>query len=230
MGGESGLVPFADDFHREAIQIAHRHGALYVFDEVVTGLRMGLGGAQGALGVKPDLTTLGKALMSGWPSCGAVCGRADVMETASAGVIPDGRPFAYLAGTLPGTVLSAGAAYYTIVELEKPGVMEHLFAVAHDYVEKLNALFAKRASGFFAYNFGGIVRIEMTAPHAVPITGPNALQEIMFRRGILEQYSFVVHANGVLTRNGRDMVSVSHTNADNDKAVQAFAALLDGLA
>ena len=54
VGGESGLVPFADGFHEAAIEIAHRHGALYVFDEVVTGLRMGLGGAQGALGVKPD--------------------------------------------------------------------------------------------------------------------------------------------------------------------------------
>ena len=230
VGGESGLVPFADGFHAQAIEIAHRHGALYVFDEVVTGLRMGLGGAQGALGVKPDLTTLGKALMSGWPSCGAVCGRADVMETASAGVIPDGRPFAYLAGTLPGTVLSAAAAYYTITELEKPGVMEKLFAVAADYVDKLNVLFGARGCGFFAYNFGGIIRIEMTSPHAVPITGPDALQEIMARRNALEHYSLIVHANGVLSRNGRDMVSASHTPQDNDTAVMAFAALLDCLA
>jgi glutamate-1-semialdehyde aminotransferase len=229
VGGESGLVPFADGFHKAAIEIAHKHGALYVFDEVVTGLRMGLGGAQGAMGVKPDLTTLGKALMSGWPSCGAVCGRADVMEAASAGVIPDGRPFAYLAGTLPGTVLSASAAYYTFLELEKPGVMEHLFAVAADYVRKLNSLFAERHCGFFAYNFGGIIRIEMTAPHGVPITGPEALSEIMLRRGILEEYSLIVHSRGVLTRNGRDMVSASHTNHDNDSAVEAFSALLDCL-
>ncbi|HVO40312.1 MAG TPA: aminotransferase class III-fold pyridoxal phosphate-dependent enzyme [Spirochaetia bacterium] len=230
VGGESGLVPFADDFHAAAIEIAHKHGALYVFDEVVTGLRMGLGGAQAALDVKPDLTTLGKALMSGWPSCGAVCGRADVMETASAGVIPDGRPFAYLAGTLPGTVLSAAAAYYTFVELEKPGVMQHLFDAAADYVSKLNSLFDGRGCGFFAYNFGGIIRIEMTAPHAVPIRGPEALQEIMHRRGILEEYSMIVHANGVLTRNGRDMVSASHSRQDNDKAVQAWSVLLDSLA
>ncbi|MGO9410426.1 MAG: aspartate aminotransferase family protein [Spirochaetia bacterium] len=230
VGGESGLVPFTDDFHKAAIEIAHKHGALYVFDEVVTGLRMGLGGAQGALGVKPDLTTLGKALMSGWPGCGAVCGKAEVMETASAGVIPDGRPFAYLAGTLPGTVLSAAAAYFTFVELEKPGVMDRLFNAASDYVDKLNALFAGRSCGFFAYNFGGIIRIEMTAPHAVPITGADALNEIMMRRGILEEYSMIVHANGVLTRNGRDMVSASHTEEDNDKAVKAFGALLDCMA
>jgi glutamate-1-semialdehyde 2,1-aminomutase len=227
VGGESGLVPFADGFHEEAMEIAHRHGALYVFDEVVTGLRMGLGGAQEALGVKPDLTTLGKALMGGWPGCGAVCGSAEVMETATAGVIPDGKPFAYLAGTLAGSTLSAAAAYYTIAELEKPGVMDRMIAAAADLVDKLNALFTRRGCGFFAYNFGGIVRIEMTAPHGVPLTGPEVFPEILGRRGLLEQYSAVVHAHGVLTRNGRDMVSTAYSAADNDLAVAAFSALVD---
>jgi glutamate-1-semialdehyde 2,1-aminomutase len=229
VGAESGLVPFADGFHAAAMEIAHRHGALYVFDEVVTGLRMGLGGAQESLGVKPDLTTLGKALMGGWPSCGAVCGRADVMETAASGAIPDGRPFTYLAGTMAGNTLSAAAAYYTIVELEKPGVMERMFVVASDYVDKLNGLFATRGRGFFAYGFGGIIRIEMTAPHGVPITGPEVFPHILQRRAMLDEYGMVVHANGVLTRNGRDMVSCRHTTKDNDRAVAAFAALIDAL-
>jgi glutamate-1-semialdehyde aminotransferase len=229
VGAESGLVPFADGFHAAAIEIAHRHGAVYVFDEVVTGLRVGLGGAQASLGVKPDLTTLGKALMGGWPSCGAVCGSAAVMETASTGVVPDGRPFAYIAGTMPGNTLSAAAAYFTIVELEKPGVMDKLFMVAGDLVDKLNGLFAARSCGFFAFNFGGIIRIEMTAPHGVPLTGPEVFPEILHRRGLLDGYSLVVHANGVLTRNGRDMVSTSHTTKDNDRAVKAFGALIDML-
>ncbi len=229
VGAESGLVPFADGFHAAAIEIAHRHGAVYVFDEVVTGLRMGLGGAQAALDVKPDLTLLGKALMGGWPGAGAVGGRAEVIDTATVGVIPDGKPFAYIAGTMPGNTLSAGAAYYTILELEKPGVMERMFVVASDYVDKLNGMFAARGCGFFAYNFGGIIRIEMTAPHAVPLTGPEAMQEILFRRGLLEQYSMIVHASGVLTRNGRDMVSCTHTTRDNDAAVKAYGRLIDAL-
>jgi glutamate-1-semialdehyde aminotransferase len=229
MGAESGLVPFADGFHAAAIDIAHRHGALYVFDEVVTGLRMGLGGAQAALNVKPDLTMLGKALMGGWPGAGAVGGRSEVIDTATVGVIPDGKPFAYIAGTLSGNTVSAAAAYYTILELEKPGVVERMFAVASDYVDKLNGMFAARGCGFFAYNFGGIIRIEMTAPHAVPITGPESMQEIIFRRGLLEEYSMIVHANRVLTRNGRDMVSCTHTTRDNDEAVKAFGRLIDSL-
>ena len=75
VGGESGLVLFADDFHACALGDCPPSWSPLRFDEVVTGLRMGLGGAQGVLGVKPDLTTLGKALMGGWPSCGAVCGQ-----------------------------------------------------------------------------------------------------------------------------------------------------------
>ncbi len=152
------------------------------------------------------------------------------MEVAAPGAALDGKPFTYLAGTMTGNTLSAAAAYYTFVELEKHGVMDKLFMVAADLVDKLNALFAEKGCGFFAYNFGGIIRVEMTAPHGVPLTGPEVFPEIISRRGLLDEYSLVVHANGVLTRNGRDMVSTAHTPKDNDRAVKAFAALIDALA
>jgi glutamate-1-semialdehyde aminotransferase len=228
VGGESGLVPFAEGFHQAAMEIAHRHGALYVFDEVVTGLRMGLGGAQAVLGVKPDLTTMGKALMSGYPSCGAVGGKAEIMDTASTG-LPDERPYAYVVGTLAGNTLSSAAAYYTFVELEKPGILERMFAAAADYVDKLNALFSSKGVGFFSYNYGGIIRIELTAPHAVPLTSPEKLQEVVFRRRIIVDYSIIVMARGVLSRMGRDMISCSHTLRDNDMGAAAYAALVDAL-
>ncbi|HTZ52529.1 MAG TPA: hypothetical protein VMF68_12760, partial [Spirochaetia bacterium] len=61
----------------------------------------------------------------------------------------------------------------------------------------------------------------------VPLTGPEVFPEIIGRRGLLEQYSAVVHAHGVLTRNGRDMVSCVHDTKDNDRAVAAFSALID---
>jgi hypothetical protein len=55
------------------------------------------------------------------------------------------------------------------------------------------------------------------------------MQEIIHRRAMLEEYSFILHAQGVLSRNGRDMVSCSHVANDNDKAVQAFSTLIDSL-
>lgn len=227
VGGESGLVPFVEDYHKQAIEIAHKYGALYIFDEVVTGLRMGLGGAQAVLGVEPDLTTLGKALMNGYPSCGAVCGKAEIMDTASTG-LPDGKTaFAYIAGTLSGNPLSATAAYQTITEMEKPGVVEHLFDVAEDYINKLNEMFEAKGTDFFAYNYGGIIRIELTAPHAVLITSAESMQEILLRRGILAEYALPIHNNGIMSRMGRDMISVAHSKEDNNHAVKAFAEMVD---
>ena len=92
-----------------------------------------------------------------------------------------------------------------------------MFLVTADLVDRLNGLFAERGCGFFAFSFGGIVRIEMTAPHGVPLTGPEVFPEIIARRALLEEYSAIVHAHGVLTRNGRDMVSTAHTTKDNDR-------------
>jgi glutamate-1-semialdehyde 2,1-aminomutase len=226
MGAESGLVPVDEGFHRQAIELAHKHGALYIFDEVVTGLRVGLGGAQALQGVTPDLTTLGKGLMNGYPSCGAVCGRAEIMETASTG-LPDERAFAYIAGTLSGNTLSVAAAYHTLRLIEEPGVMEHVQAVAADYVAKLNALFEARGTGFFAYHHGSIIRIELTAPHAVPLTSPEAIGEVLRRRSILAEYALAIHHAGVLSRMGRDMICAAHSVEDNDKAVAAYAAMID---
>ncbi len=227
LGGESGLVPFEEGFHNKAIEIAHKYGALYVFDEVVTGFRMGLGGAQAMMKVDPDITTLGKSLMNGYPGCGAVCGKEDIMMTASTG-LPDGKhAFAYIAGTLSGNALSMAAAYNNILELEKPGVIENSFRMADDYVNKMNKMFLERNVNFFAYSFGSIIRVELTAPHAVPLVSQEAMQEILLRRGIIGEYAVAVHNAGVMSRMGRDMISCAHTPDDNNKAVQAYSAMID---
>ena len=99
--------------------------------------------------------------------------------------------------------------------------------MARDAVEKLNNMFNNLNSHFFAYNFGSILRIEMTAPHAVAVTSQEAIKEVLFRRGILSEYSLVVHNQGIMTRMGRDMLSCSHTPQDNDKMVQAYSILVE---
>ncbi len=229
LGGESGLVPFPEGFHAEAMAIAHQHGALYIFDEVVSGLRCGLSGAQGMLGVTPDLTTMGKALMSGYAGCGVVGGRAELVDTLSTGLPLDGRPYAYLAGTMSGNPVSSLAALATLEALEAPGVEAHLFAVAADLTTKLGDLFESKALPFFAYNYGGVIRVELTAPHAVPLDDPRAMREVIQRRAILADYAVILQSQGVLSRMGRDMISVAHTPEDNDIAVAAWAALCDSM-
>jgi len=223
-GGESGLVPFPDGFHVEAIELAHRYGALYIFDEVLTGTRAGIGGAHAMLGVMPDLITLGKGLMNGYPSCGAVAGRKEIIDAAATG-LPDGGPFTYIGGTLSGNVLSATACLQTLTELTRPGVLDGGIAVAADLVRRLNELFTESDVPFYAYHFGTILRIELTAPHGLPV-GPDTLAEIIERRALLADYMIPVANAGVLSRMGRDMLSCAHTLADNEKVVNAYARLI----
>jgi glutamate-1-semialdehyde aminotransferase len=194
-------------------------------DEVVTGFRLGKGGAQKRLGVMPDLTTLGKGLMNGFPSCGAVGGKSEIMDAANVS-IPYSAPYTYVAGTLSGNALSVAACKHVVSTLATTNRLEHAEAMAVDVVTKLNALFTSYQSDFFAYNIGNILRVELTAPHAVPLTSQEALMEVVSRRQILSSYSAIVASTGVLSRHGRDFVSCAHTVQDNDRYVAGYEKLL----
>jgi glutamate-1-semialdehyde 2,1-aminomutase len=111
----SGVIPPVKGFLEECRKLCTEFGTLLIFDEVITGFRLGLGGAQTRFGVIPDLTTLGKPLANGMP-ISAVAGRADVMERFS----PLGE--AFLAGTFYGHVLNVAVAdaCLGILEMEPP--------------------------------------------------------------------------------------------------------------
>jgi glutamate-1-semialdehyde 2,1-aminomutase len=110
-----GVVPAGDGFLEGLRSLTRDHGALLIFDEVITGFRVARGGAQQLLGVTPDLTILGKVMGGGFP-CAAFGGRADVMEhLAPAGSV-------YQAGTLSGNpvAVAAGLAALELVERDDP--------------------------------------------------------------------------------------------------------------
>ena len=111
VAGNMGLVPPVEGFLEGLREITRERGALLVFDEVMTGFRVALGGAQALFGVTPDLTTLGKVIGGGLP-VGAFGGRADVMEMlAPAGPV-------YQAGTLSGNPLVMRAGLTTLRRLD----------------------------------------------------------------------------------------------------------------
>ncbi len=114
-----GVVPPAPGFLDALRRLADAEGALLIFDEVISGFRLGLGGAQGLFGVWPDLTCLGKIIGGGLP-VGAYGGRRDVMEV----VAPLGP--AYQAGTLSGNPLAMTAGIETLTLLREPGAYERL--------------------------------------------------------------------------------------------------------
>jgi len=121
VAGNMGVIPPTKGFLPGLRELTKAHGALLIFDEVMTGFRVALGGAQELYGIDPDLTTLGKVIGGGLP-VGAYAGRREIMEM----VAPAGPM--YQAGTLSGNPLATTAGLVTLRELRKPGVFEGIVA------------------------------------------------------------------------------------------------------
>ena len=119
IAGNMNCVPPVDGFLQGLQQLCNQHGSLLILDEVMTGFRVALGGAQSIYNVKPDLTTLGKILGGGMP-VGAFGGRADVMDH----IAPDGP--VYQAGTLSGNPVAMAAGLKTLELISKDGFYEQL--------------------------------------------------------------------------------------------------------
>ena len=132
-----GVVAPAEGFLEKLRDLCTRNGALLIFDEVVTGFRVGLGGWQGISGVKPDLTCLGKIVGGGLP-VGVYGGRRDIMAL----IAPEGP--VYQAGTLSGNPLAMAAGIATLSLLKEPGFYTDLDARTGTLTERL-ADVARRA-------------------------------------------------------------------------------------
>ena len=117
--GNMGVIPPAPDFLAFLRDITKKHGALLIFDEVITGFRVARGGAQELFQIQPDLTCLGKILGGGLP-LGAFGGRAGIMDMLA----PEGP--VYQAGTLSGNPLAVAAGLAMLGALARPGVYEDL--------------------------------------------------------------------------------------------------------
>jgi glutamate-1-semialdehyde 2,1-aminomutase len=132
-------------------RLCDAHGAVLIFDEVITGFRHALGGFQSIAGVTPDLTTLGKAMGNGWP-ISALGGRSELMELFST---TPGRP-AFFAGTFNGHPPTAAAALATIEKLEREPVHEHVFALGERTRAGLSELYARLGVPAFVSGYGSV--------------------------------------------------------------------------
>jgi glutamate-1-semialdehyde 2,1-aminomutase len=154
VAGNMGVVPPAPGYLQGIREICDEYNALLIFDEVITGFRVALGGAQELYGVTPDLTTLGKIIGGGLP-LGAFGGRADIMgKVAPAGPV-------YQAGTLSGNPLATAAGLRALDMLDVAGVYERLEESAARLYDGLGQIFAaaklphcgNRVGSMFCYFF-----------------------------------------------------------------------------
>lgn len=119
VAGNMGFVLPRPEFLNGLRELCDHYNALLIFDEVMTGFRVALGGAQSVFNIEPDLTTLGKVIGGGMP-VGAVGGKASIMSHLA----PEGK--VYQAGTLSGNPLAMAAGLATLTEIEKPGFLRIL--------------------------------------------------------------------------------------------------------
>ncbi|HSE00503.1 MAG TPA: glutamate-1-semialdehyde 2,1-aminomutase [Burkholderiales bacterium] len=149
VAGNMNLVAPRPGFLQSLRTLCTRHGAVLIFDEVMTGFRVALGGAQALYGVKPDLTTLGKVIGGGLP-VGAFGGRRDIMQA----IAPLGP--VYQAGTLSGNPVAVAAGLATLRLIQAPGFYDRLAATTRALCEGLARAAREHGVSFSATSVGGM--------------------------------------------------------------------------
>ena len=149
VAGNMGCVPPLPGFLQGLRALCDQHGALLIFDEVMSGFRVAWGGAQRRYRVRPDLTCLGKVVGGGLPAA-AYGGRRELMSQMA----PEGP--VYQAGTLSGNPLATAAGLATLELLSEPGVYEGLEATAKLLTDGLTAIAADHGIGFTSVALGGM--------------------------------------------------------------------------
>ncbi|MGH8250320.1 MAG: glutamate-1-semialdehyde 2,1-aminomutase [Steroidobacteraceae bacterium] len=221
VAGNMNCVPPAPGFLEQLRELCTRHGALLIFDEVMTGFRVAAGGAQALYGLRPDLTTLGKIIGGGLP-VGAFGGRRDIMER----IAPLGP--VYQAGTLSGNPLAMAAGLATIELLSRPGFHQRLAARTRQLVEGLAAAAAKAGIAFATNHVCGMFGLFFTAD--APVTSHRQVMACdlpRFRRFFHHMLEAGVYLAPSAFEAG--FVSAAHGEAEIastiDAAGRAFAAL-----
>ncbi|MEW5804892.1 MAG: aspartate aminotransferase family protein [bacterium] len=214
--GEGGFIPAEREFLQAVREETQKAGALLIFDEIITGFRVGLGGAQGLYNVIPDLTTLGKILGGGMP-IGAVAGRADIMELCSPTArVPESKKTLIGGGTFSCAPLCMAAGIAMLGWLEKNAreIYPSLNAKGAQVREGIEQAFAQhgiaaRCTGIgslFMTHFPKIALANVKDSHTLAVDCDLEKREKDLKIRLLNKGVHVMHGGGAL--------SLAHTPHD----------------
>jgi glutamate-1-semialdehyde 2,1-aminomutase len=183
IAGNMNMVPPVPGFLETLREACSHHGAVLIFDEVMTGFRVDKGGAQSLFGIEPDLTTLGKIVGGGMPAA-AFGGRAEIM----ADIAPDGP--VYQAGTLSGNPVAMAAGLATLEAIDEPGFYEQLSAKTSELAEGLLVAAANAGIPLSVEHQGGMFGFVFTDKGPVRSFAQVAAADVerfkLFFHGMLE--------------------------------------------
>ncbi len=217
LAANMGVVPPAPGFLRELGDLAHRHGALLICDEVITGFRLRYGAAYELYDAAPDLIMLGKIIGGGMP-VGAIAGRATLMDLlAPAGPV-------YQAGTLSGNPLSVRAGLETLKLLAQPGVYERLDAAGARLAAGLGAALAAAGRGGCVNRAGSLLTLFLGTDRVSDGASARRADPAAFARFFHAMFDRGV--NLPPSQFEAMFVSLAHSDADLDATIAAARAAL----
>jgi len=232
VGPESGTRPVAHDYNKGVRALCDKYGALMIFDEVVTGFRVALSGAQGYFDVVPDLTIFGKIVAGGYPAAGGVGGKKEFAQLMAAG-LATGKHRAYVGGTLAANPLSCVAGTAAIQEIARTNACEIAGKMGDQLTDGLKGLIDKYGLPFVAYNQGSICHLECTGAMSFDFSSMSFLKsalgilkhkDMMYvRKDSMERMGAAYMANGLVTLAGsRLYTSMADTPEIINEALNRF--------
>lgn len=216
----NGVIPPAEGYLERARALCAQHGVVLIFDEVITGFRVHLGGAQALLGVVPDLAVFGKAMANGFPlSC--VAGRRDIMEMiASGGVVH--------AGTFNGNPLGIAAALATLDELARDdgAAYRKLTTTGQRLMQGIREVATTKGIPVLLQGPGPVFYMWFTDAASIADYRSSA----RVSRESYHKFSAALLACGVrVIPGGRWYMTCSHTEEDVDRTLEAVGAALEAV-
>lgn len=235
IGPESATRPVTPEFVKGVETLCRKYGALLICDEVVSGFRIGMAGAQGYYGVDPDLTIFGKVIAGGYPGAGGIGGHRDVMKHLGAGLDSSGKKVkkAMCGGTMAATPISCVAGYATLCEIEKRNACQVAGQRADQLIRGIQQSIEKYNLPFVAFNIGSVCHLDTVGTMQFSINWnklwevPKTLKQTGLRQKEMEHMGAAYMAEGLVTLAGsRLYTSAAYTEEDIDDVIRRFDRVL----
>jgi glutamate-1-semialdehyde 2,1-aminomutase len=214
----SGVIAPAPGYLEAARALSAQHGALLIFDEVITGFRLALGGAQEFYGVTPDIAVYAKAVAAGFP-LSVIAGRREIMDLITSGTVAH-------SGTYNGNPICLAAAAAALSELSRPGIYEHLHRLGTALADGAREILARHCVAAVVNQLGPVMQILFTKQPSVADYRSFAACDAELNASL----TLWLRRNGVLILpDGRWYLATVHTDEDVLNALMALDRSLDAI-